>query len=205
MGKYAAVMDGLKPAPVADQKRQDKIEEAKTELLLDEMTGELRELTAEELAKLYTNLRHEDDEAEALRYARHLKLEALEQLIVKSWDEDQDGWGTYGAGPNTLRLREGYAIDVESLPEGKVVDKEAFRQWCVAPADVCMVCGHGFEDHDIDNTPAHEFKPGGGLERQLQLWPSSMNAIAKERCLAGATPPDGVEVYARNKVKLRKL
>jgi hypothetical protein len=114
-------------------------------------------------------------------------------------------------------MRDGAAVVVEQVPEGKVEDKEAFRLWCVAPADKCMVCGQ--PEGDAHNAvvesaklleseqravPVHEFKPGGGLEKKLQLWPSTMNAIAKERCQAGVPPPDGVSVYARTTVKFRK-
>ncbi len=212
MGKYDDVIDRLQPMPIADLKYQEKVEAAKTELLLDTTTGELTTLTPEQLAEHYAKLRALDAAIDAERYALQVKMTALEQLIVDSWDKDEDGWGAYGAGPNTVRLRNGYAIDVEPIPEGKVEDAEAFRRWCVAPADRCMVCG-GQEDalgHDPQDqleglaiTP-HTFKPGGGLEKKLQLWPSTMNAIAKERCLAGTPPPDGVAVYLRTKIKLRK-
>jgi hypothetical protein len=76
----------------------------------------------------------------------------------------------------SLRLDSGASVSTYSEPFGQVRDKEAFRQWCVA----------------------------NGYENQLQLWPSSMNAIAKERTLAGEAPPDGVEVFAKTMVRLNK-
>lgn len=62
------------------------------------------------------------------------------------------------------------------------------------------------EDVTPEGTPKapHRFHPGGGYENQLQLWPSTMNALAKERTLAGEPPPDGVEVTAKIQVRLNK-
>jgi len=216
MGKYSSVIGSLRPAPIDDPlelKYQEKIEAAKSEILVDTSTGEIIKLTPDQLAAGYATLRLLHAKIDAERYALQVQITAFEQLIVASWDDDEEGWGTYGAGPNTVRLKDGSAVDVDAQPEGKVEDKEKFRLWCVAPADICMTCG-GDEDaighratdehHELDNWTPHPFKPGGGLERKLQLHYMSMNAIAKERTLAGAPPPDGVAVYRRVSVKFRK-
>lgn len=79
-------------------------------------------------------------------------------------------------GVASLRLDSGAAVSTYVEPYGKVVDPVAFRAWCVA----------------------------NGYEQKLQLWPSTMNAIAKERTLAGEAPPDGVEVTAKTQVRLNK-
>lgn len=76
----------------------------------------------------------------------------------------------------SLRLESGASVSTYSEPYGQVVDKDLFRYWCIA----------------------------NGYENQLQLWPSTMNAIAKERTLQGEAPPDGVEVSARTQVRLNK-
>jgi hypothetical protein len=176
MGKYDDVIAHLAAAPVTDLKYQEKIDAAKLELTVDRETGEIQTRTPEALVAAYAALRAEDARLDAARYGLQVQITALEQLIVASWDADAEGWGTYGAGPNTVKLRDGTACDVEQVPEGKVDDPEKFRQWCIA----------------------------NGLEHKLQLWPSTMNAIAKERTLAGAPPPDGVSVYARTKIRLRR-
>jgi hypothetical protein len=198
--KYDSVIEKLQPAPVADPRYQEKVEAAKVDLTLDPTSGELVKMTPEALAEAYAALRTKDAEIDAERYKLQLKITALEQMLASSWEADEAGWGTYGAGPNTLRMRSGYSVVVEQVPEGKVEDPEAFRLWCIAAPDVCMTCGIHVDSHD----DAHPFKAGGGMEKKLQLWPSTMNAIAKERCLAGAPPPDGVSVHARTKIKLRK-
>lgn len=178
MGKYDAVIENLKPAPIVDPddlKYQEKVNAAKLELTVDAETGEIFKLTPDQLAAAYATLRAKKAEISTLLYPLQVKIVALEQMLVASWDDDEDGWGTYGAGPNTVKLRDGTAVDVDAQPEGKVEDKEKFRLWCLA----------------------------NGLEHKLQLWPSTMNAIAKERCLAGAAPPDGVVMSRRVTVKLR--
>jgi hypothetical protein len=79
-------------------------------------------------------------------------------------------------GVRSLRLESGASVATFEEPYGKVVDKEVFRQWCV------------------DN----------GYEKQLQLWPSTMNAVVKERTLNAEAPPDGTEVYAKTMVRLNR-
>lgn len=54
----------------------------------------------------------------------------------------------------------------------EVEDRDKFREWCIA----------------------------NGLADKLQLWPSTMTSITRERLLAGDTEPDGVK--ASNKPKL---
>jgi hypothetical protein len=124
------------------------------------------------LAAEYVNLRAAKDDLDAEASVLNLRLEAYTQLLVASQDADADGWGRYGVAGNALRLASGDTIRVQREPYGQVRDKEAFRLWCVA----------------------------NGYERQLQLWPSTMNAIVKERLVAGDPEPDGVEAYARAKV-----
>jgi hypothetical protein len=177
MGKYDDVLPKLKPAPLEGEglKRQEKIDAVKKALKTNE-AGEALILLPDQLASIYAGERAKLAELKAAESVIQLKIDALEQLIVDSWDKEEDGWGAYGASPNVIRLRDGSSVLVEPQPEGKVEDKEKFRLWCIA----------------------------NGLEKQLQLWPSTMNAIAKERCLAGEPQPDGVSVYLRTTVKLRK-
>lgn len=210
MGKYDAVVKDLKPLPPDPKllKYQEKVNEAKSEMTVDKETGELLTLTPDVLVAMYARLRYEDDVIDAARYLLQIKITALEQMIAQSWENKEDGWGTYGAGPNTLKLRDGTAVDVDEQPEGKIEDPEAFRVWCKADPDTCMTCGGAIFGHDEDIKAncwePHPPKPGGGLERKMQLLWQTMNAIAKERLLAGASAPDGVVMHRRTSVKLRK-
>lgn len=216
MGKYDSILATLKPMPVEDLRRQEKIDEVKNEIGVDKETGEIVTLTPEMLSAMYIQARAIDDKIEAERYALHLHMEALEQLLVTSWDRQEDGWGTHGASPNTIRSRDGFAIDVDPQPRGKVIDPEAYRRWCMASPDVCMICGGGvdalghretdeFDPADPHPFTHHAFKPGGGLEKKMTILWQTTNAIAKERAQVGAPQPDGVEVYAHYGIKFRKI
>lgn len=79
-------------------------------------------------------------------------------------------------GVASLKLGDGSSVSVQLEPSAKVEDKEAFRLWCIA----------------------------NGLERSLQLWPSTTNALVKERLLEGAPEPDGVTAVMITKLVLRR-
>lgn len=128
------------------------------------------------LAQGYVKLRAEKDELAAELSDVQLSIDAYEQALAESQEAQGAGWGDYGAKDNMLRLATGESVRVQPEPCGQVKDKEAFRLWCIA----------------------------AGYERQLQLWPSTMQSIVKERLLAGEPEPDGVEWFRRNKIFLAK-
>lgn len=128
------------------------------------------------LATRYIELREQKDTLKAALQLVELQVEAHEQLLIASEDASEYAWGRYGVKPNALRLEAGHTIRVQPEPYGRVEDKEKFRLWCIA----------------------------NGYERQLQLWPSTMNTIIKERLLAGDPEPDGTQAYAYYKVVLVK-
>ncbi len=190
MGKYDAVIVGLDPEPVQDLSRQQEIELLKEEIKAGvthtpESLGKLLKAAREgsvdfvalddDFKKQMMELLGEDG-LESLRKEAGKKVEALEQMLAESCDRDDPGWGMYGAGPTTVRLPDGGKVAVQYEPSGKVEDKERFRLWCIA----------------------------NGYEQSLQLWPSTMNAIAKEKILNGEEAPDGVKVYVKTKVVLYK-
>jgi hypothetical protein len=181
MGKYDKVLPGLPKPPVSDAPYQQRVQEYKDKVEDKSATalglayarlrsGASRWLAEDEAERLIHNLGY--DGLKALESLVNLRIAAYEQLLAESQDEGADGWGTYGVKPNALRLASGDTIRVQREPYGKVMDKEKFRQWCVA----------------------------NGYERQLQLWPSTMNALVKERLLAGEEPPEGCEAFGVDKV-----
>jgi hypothetical protein len=197
--KYAKVIDDLDPLPAEDPGYQEKVDKAKAELkksphilymlcaiakeaktdtvpaiVEDQESDEQTTYTPESMAKLYHEARTAKDHLEDVLSEVQLRLTALEQMLVASNNEDEPGWGMYGAAATTVRLPSGYSVRVEYEPVGKVEDKEAFRQWCVG----------------------HE------LEKSLMLWPSTTQAIVKERLLAGQEAPGGVKCFVRSKIKL---
>jgi hypothetical protein len=141
-----------------------------------EILRTLQEVTPESLGKAYAMSRALKDDIEGELSLLNLELAALEQLITTSHEAGDPGWGAYGASPDTVRLPTGASISVGVEPLTAVEDKEAFRVWC------------------IDN----------GYEHQLQLWPSTANAMVKDRLLEGLSTPDGVRVYMRNKILFRR-
>jgi len=162
-GKYAHVLDQLQPAPPADSARQQEIDAAK---------AAFEGLAAPDLAKQYALLRTQHEIKKLEASVIYLKIEAVEQLLQRSQEHGEPGWGQYGVKDNALRLPDGSTVRVDQEPQARVMDKEAFRLWCIA----------------------------NGYERQLQLWPSTMNSVTKERLLAGDAQPDGVEVNVYKKV-----
>jgi hypothetical protein len=160
--------------------------------------------TASAFAQGYADVRLIKDRVADWQSSVQLLLDAYEQLMIDAMKQEKLA---------SLRMASGASVSVYDEPIGQVIDKEAFRQWCVAPSEICMECGgpEGALAHQEElNDPReqlvtrHSFKPGGGMERQLQLWPSTMNAITKERLLGGEPPPDGVEAFAKTMVRLNK-
>lgn len=193
-------MPGLRPLPPDDAAQQDKINRVK-----DEITNR----DAVTLADAYIQLRKRKEEIATVLSALDVRVKAHEQLLAESSDAKADGWGKYGVKDNALRLPSGETVRVQREPYGKVTDKEAFRLWCMAPADRCMTCGEReaapWHEEPLDGlADAHAYKPGGGYERQLQLWPSTMNGVVKERLLTGEELPDGTEAFSYTKVVLVK-
>lgn len=136
---------------------------------IEQLKVDFSKLNTVALAATYTGLRRDKDDLEAQMRSLNERLEAVTQLLVASQDRGDEEWGKYGVKDNALRLENGDTIRVKAEPYGQVTDKEAFRLWCIA----------------------------NGYEKQLQLWPSTMNTIAKERRMAGDADPDGVEIFRR--------
>lgn len=202
MGKYTEVVKRLKPLPVSDLPYQEKVEKVKAELT------ETTTHTPESLAQLYRQTRDglnsrptldeiyehldarpslQDERAalielfgkeglEELLYDCNLKIEAVTQLIIKSEDDDEPGWGLYGAKPNAVKLQDGYTLRVDEEPSCKVEDKDKFQKWCIKE----------------------------GLLGSLQLWPSTMEAITRDRLVRGLPEPDGVTAFRRRKIVPRR-
>ena len=219
--KYAHVLGDLPKFQKLDPERQDLIDAVKAEILSSTLGERDYNVTAQILrgladaeevikhvidlakravgekqnaasvARAWADVRAIDDAIDGWRANVQMLLDAYEQLMLKKMEDE---------GIKSLSLESGATVSTFGEPYGRVVDKEAFRLWCVAPADRCMTCHFG--EHDL--TAGHPYHPGGGLERQLQLWPSTMSSLVKERTLQGEAPPDGVEVMAKDIVRLSR-
>jgi hypothetical protein len=166
MGKYDSVVPGL-PKLKEEPAYQERVDEVKSGIAMREPVV---------LASQYAALRLKKDLLNEELSGVNLEIVAYEQLLVASQENGEAGWGAYGVKPNAIRLPSGYTIRVHHEPYGKVMDKEAFRIWCIQ----------------------------NGYERQLQLWPSRMNSLVKERLIAGENPPEGCEAFGVDKVEFVK-
>lgn len=168
----------------------------------------------ESISKAYQRARGWLDDLEALRYDAQMTAAALEQMLIDSWTNGDPGWGEYGANPWTIKTANGTAIDVLNEPDPKVENEVAYKHWCRTPKDRCTKCGQDEDSimgqHCLLETPdalalgQHRFSPGGDVEAKMALPWQTTASIAKERADAGLPAPDGVVMYARKKVKLRR-
>lgn len=170
MGKYDIVIGNLSAAPPEEPAYQSKIDALKKAMKAADTH------TPETLAREYVSTREIKEELADDLSVVQMRLTALEQMLVESVDNDEPGWGMYGAGPTTVKMPDGGSVAVQYEPTGKVEDKEAFRLWCI----------------------------NNGLENALQLHNATMNALVKERLLNGQPEPDGVKAYVRSKIVLRR-
>lgn len=155
---------------------------------------------AAKLGDAYADARVFMDDVQGWKSSLQVVIDAYELLMLEQMEVE---------GVASMRLESGASVSTTIEPYGQVKDKEAFRLWCAAPADKCMDCGEREDapwhsEEASEDLQVHRYHPGGGYEKQLQLWPSSMNAIVKERTLEGVAPPDGVEVFAKTMVRLNK-
>lgn len=194
--KYAHITPNLPKMSDVDSSRRDVLETVKTEILtpprsvvigcrslrfsllkeadtlVASLLKELKLATegerhASTFAAVYADIRSIMDTFAAWTSSAQLLLEAYEELMVEQMEEE---------GVASLRLESGASISTYAEPHASVVDKEAFRQWCVA----------------------------NGYEQQLQMLWMAMNKITKERLLEGDAPPAGVDVFAKTMVRLNK-
>lgn len=166
--KYAAVIPGLPRLGVDEtDPRQQKIDKAKEEL---------KSVSPLEIAGRFVEVRKKRDALDVTWKQLNFELEVYTQLLVASQDRGDEMWGQYGVNDDAVRLATGDTIRLKSEPIGQVVDKEAFRQWCI----------------------------NNGYEKELHLWPSTMQSLAKERVLEGAPIPDGLSIYRKDSLVFTK-
>jgi hypothetical protein len=160
-GKYADVCPNLPRDQPEDAPYQDRINMRKGEIV-----REMR-CTASALAHRYRDIRRQKEELERQMKDIDFELTAVSQLLVDKYEEE---------GTSSIRLDDGSAVSTTMKPHAKVVDKEAFRLWC------------------IEN----------GLERSLQLHSSTTDSLVAQRLLDGLPTPPGVEAFTRIAPRLLK-
>ena len=119
----------------------------------------------------------------ARQYALFRKKKAALDTELKLVQENVDAVASLlvpayeSAGVSSMKILEtGQTVSVQKEPSAVLENKDAFRLWCIA----------------------------NGYERELRLMPQTMNALVKEKILAGEAPPEGTSVYVRDKLVLKK-
>jgi hypothetical protein len=117
-----------------------------------------------ELARVYRDLRGIKDMLEGHVSNINLLIEAHAQMLSEQYEVE---------GIKSLALNDGIGgtVRVQYEPMAKVVDRDAFREWCIKE----------------------------GLERQLMLPWQTTNKLTKEALLNGEAEPDGVTAESRPK------
>jgi hypothetical protein len=164
--KWDAILKKLKRYEGNDPNRKEKVE-AITIAIKDEV----REQTgmppsSSELAKLFVSIRLKKDAVKAAEKEISLEMEALTRMCAEQFENE---------GIRGVPLLNGASVGSEPTPFAQVVDREKFRQWCIAE----------------------------GLERQMMLPWTSTNKLTKQLLEAGLEPPPGVEAFHKDKLVLR--
>jgi hypothetical protein len=122
-----------------------------------------------ELARVYRDLRGVKDMLEGHVSNINLLIEAHAQMMAEQFEVE---------GTKSLSLSDGIggSVRVQYEPQAKVVDRDAFREWCIRE----------------------------GLERQLMLPWQTTNKLTKDALLNGEPEPDGVTAEARAKFVFTK-
>jgi len=212
-GKYAHLIDKLPRLMDNEPAYQEKVEAVKKAML--EEAG-VNFFPAHQLVKGYEALRGTKEskelcpenviEAIIRQFGKegleeivkevNLRLEAVTQMMVDQFEvEDTTSLTVEGVGN----------VRTQYEPYAKVEDKDKFRLWCI---NHCQTCGKPKDQHPVIDQVEGESvmvcRNAATLENSLQLWPSTMNAITKERLLAGLPEPDGVTAFAKVKVVLTR-
>ncbi len=188
MGKYDKFKSQLPTAPPSDQKYQDKVDAVKRDItkdvthsaegLADEYKvarfGNGPALKTEEAAALIGRLGR--DGIDDLLSIAQLQVTAYEQLLIESQQQEEPGWGNYGAKDNMLRFQNGGSVAVDYEPVGKVLDPSAFRKW-------------------LDKN---------GYGNLLTLHHKTMQGIIKDLLQKGQPEPPGTKAYGYWKITYRK-
>lgn len=163
MGKYSKVIDRLPRMAGEEPSYQEKVNAIRSEIVSEPDF----QLHASTLAKRYVDIRLEKNELEEAMYEVNLRLTAVEQLLVDQYEAE---------GTTSLKLDSGDNVSVQMEPYAQVVDKEAFRLWCLEE----------------------------GLANLMTIPWASTNSMTKTRLLEGEPEPPGVKAYARSKIVFKR-
>lgn len=168
---------------------------------------------ASALAVTYTKLRAMRKLLDHVESSLELRTAAIEQIALEQFENE---------ATLSIKLAEGTVMFEEAMADliDEIMAVQPFELqlnltptvyyqpevYCSIDEAECFHCGvhrndHGTEHEFLSNKDRfREWCIENGLGHKLQLWPTTMASITKERLLAGDTEPDGVK--ATNKPKL---
>lgn len=129
-------------------------------------------LTGTTLGAMFAAARARKDALDVEMYAANLEIEALSQLLVDSYDNQDPAWGAYGKEDHILPMIDGSKMAVRAEPYTSVTDPAALN------ASV----------------------KGTDLEKKLSLPWGTVNALNNERLLAREAPLPGTKITSRFKI-----
>ena len=157
MGKYSNVASHLLPKP----------EESDYQAEVTAIKRSVTEMSEADLAKKIVEIRGEKSDAKEVMDRINLKLVAHEQILTDKFES---------AGITQVRLDSGTTISTQIKPYARVVDRIAFRKWCVE----------------------------NGYEGALALPWQTTNSLVSDRLIEGLPEPQGIETFKQTTVVLRK-
>ena len=157
MGKYTGLVEKLPPKP-EDPKFHEKIQAIKQSL------GQLSET---ELAEGLLQARETKKAFEDQAKAANVEKTAYEQLLLEHFEHQ---------GKDLCGLTTGETFSSQVAPFARVVDKDAFREWCF--------------ENDMANA--------------LTLNTRTMQALVNERLLKGLPDLPGIDTYFQTTIVVRK-
>lgn len=199
MGKYSHVIDKLPTLPGVEPERRVVVDEVKAQILAPPRDGEditlptddpveLLDLAKRAIRQLiaiqkratggrrwgstfafgYAGARDARDKIKELESSLQVLIDAYQELMVDQFVAE---------GVTSVKLDGGRSVVTFKEPHGKVVNRELYRQYCLADRDLAL--------------------------KMAVPWQST-NALVKQLLLAGEEPPPGIETTARWVVRLGK-
>lgn len=213
-GKYDHLLPNLPKTHGTEAKYQDRVEAQKKELrkcqTCKDLSAELqasciacngngrRKLTPELMGVLFAQQRARKELVELTLSAVNCELEALTQMLIASQEQNESGWGAYGAADNALRLTSGDGLRTQPEIYPVVFDKNAFRDWLVG----LTVFENETDEYRAARLASFAANP---LTSKLTLPIKELNDMVKDRLLRGQPEPPGVKVYVRTKIVFSEM
>jgi hypothetical protein len=169
---YAAVLPKLKDEEEEVNAYTLAKTERKIQLLeeIDPQTKQPIKWDPVRLAERYAKARREQERIGKELYQANLDEAVLLKMLVDSYQASEDGWGTHGATPETIRLATGDSIRLQPEPVLKIDDREQWRAFCLQDADLAATMNPHWQ---------------------------KANSLMKERLLRDEEPPPGTSVWKR--------